>query len=246
MTKSIALGFILPAVLVSQPGTPAARPAFEVASVKLHQPAPGPFRSSSSVEAGGIDFTNVNLKGCIRQAYDIQTYRISGGPDWLAEERYDIVAKAASAVPKARLMLMLQTLLEDRFQLKLHRETKELPIYALVVAKNGPKIHAGKEEGETEIGGGAHLIDSRGMTMKALAGVLSRLSPQVDLPVFDMTGLRGVFDVTLDFEADEKSDADSGQSIFTALQEQLGLKLEPRKGPVETLVIDHAVKPADN
>jgi uncharacterized protein (TIGR03435 family) len=150
MRKSIALGLILPALLVSQSETPAAadRPAFEVASIKLHQAVPGPFRSSSSIETGGINFTNVNLKGCIRAAYGVQPNRILGGPDWLTEERYDIVAKAASAVPKAQLMLMLQTLLEDRFQLKLHRETTELPIYALVVAKNGPKIHAGEEDGE--------------------------------------------------------------------------------------------------
>jgi uncharacterized protein (TIGR03435 family) len=248
MMKGIALCLILPAVLPAQPRTTAAdRPAFEVASVKLHLPTPGPFRSSSSIEPGGINFTNVNLKGCIRAAYEVQPNRISGGPDWLAEERYDIVAKAASAVPKAQLMLMLQTLLEDRFQLRLHRESKELPIYALVAGKNGPKIHPGKEDGETEIGGGAHLIDSRAMTMKALAGVLSRFA-EVDRPVFDMTGLNGVFDITLDVEAEDKSaaDADSGQSIFTALQEQLGLKLEPRRGPVEILVIDQVVKASGN
>jgi len=232
--KKIALALILPAVIASQSQMPADRPAFEAASVKLHQPVPGPFRSSTGIEPGGINFTNVNLKGCIRAAYGVPPSRITGGADWLNEERYDIVAK--------RLMLMLQTLLEDRFQLKLHHETKELPIYALVVGKNGPKMHPGKEDGETEIGGVAHLIDSRGMTMKALAGALSRLSPQVDLPVFDMTGLPGVFDVTLDVEPDD----DSGQSIFTALQEQLGLKLEPRKGPVEILAIDHAAKPSDN
>jgi len=247
--KSLALYLCLPAAVLAQAQTNTAdRPPFEVASIKPHRPEPGPFRSSTSFETGGIHFTNVNLKGCIRAAYGVQPNRILGGPDWLTSERYDIVAKAASFVPKARLMLMLQTLLEDRFQLKLHRETKELPIYALVVAKNGAKIHAGKPDGETEIGGGAHLIDSRGMTMKALAGALSSFSPQVDLPVFDMTGLAGVFDVTFDLEMDDKSsgDADAGQSIFTALQEQLGLKLEPRKGPLEILVIEHAIKASDN
>jgi hypothetical protein len=206
MQTIVTLTLIVSSVLASQAQTPAAdRPAFEVASVKLHPPAPGPFRSSSSIEPGGIRFTNVNLKGCIQRAYGVPTNRISGGPDWTASERYDIVAKAASAAPQARLMLMLQTLLEDRFQLKFHRETIERPIYALV-------------------------------------------SPQVDLPVFDVTGLVGVFDVTLDFQMDDKStdNADGGQSIFTALQEQLGLKLEPRKGPVETLVIDHAAKASDN
>jgi uncharacterized protein (TIGR03435 family) len=239
--KSLALYLCLPAALLAQAQTNTAdRPPFEVASIKPHRPEPGPFRSSTSFETGGIHFTNVNLKGCIRAAYGVAANRISGGPDWLTEERYDIVAKAASAAPKAQLMLMLQTLLEGRFQLRLHRETKELPIYALVAAKNGPKMRPGKEDGDTEIGGSTHLIDSRGMTMTALAGFLSRLSDEVDLPVFDRTGLTGAFDITLDFEPD------SGQSIFTALQEQLGLKLEPQRGPVEILMIDHAAKPADN
>jgi uncharacterized protein (TIGR03435 family) len=240
MTKSLALYLCLPAALLAQPPDAADRPAFEVASIKPHLPDPGPLRSSSSIETGGINFTNVTLQSCIRRAYGVPPNRISGGPDWLTEERYDIVAKAAAAAPKARLMPMLQTLLEDRFQLRLHRETKELPIYALVAAKNGPKIRPGKEDGGAEMGGATHLIDSRGMTMTALAGVLPRLSQEVDRPVFDMTGLTGAFDITFDV------DTDSSQSIFTALQEQLGLKLEPRKAPVEVLIIDDAAKPSNN
>jgi uncharacterized protein (TIGR03435 family) len=240
MTKSLALYLCLPAALLAQSPDAADRPAFEVASVKPHLPDPGPFRSSSSIETGGIHFTNVTLQSCIGRAYGVPSNRLSGGPDWLTEERYDIVAKAEAAAPKARLMVMLQTLLENRFQLRLHREAKELPIYALVAAKNGPKIRPGKQDGETEMGGATHLIDSRGMTMTALAGVLPRLSQDVDRPVFDMTGLTGVFDIIFDV------DADSGQSIFTALQEQLGLKLEARKAPVEILIIDHATKPSNN
>src|SRR5690349_3137039 len=126
---------------------PAARPAFEVASVKVHIRTPGPLRAYSHVQPAGIDFNNVALKGCIRSAYGMEAYRILGGPDWTASERYDIVAKAAAAAPKDQLMLMLQTLLEDRFKLKVHRETRELPVYGLVVARNGPKLRPGKEDG---------------------------------------------------------------------------------------------------
>jgi len=224
------------------------RPAFEVASVKPHPPSPGPLRASAGIGPAGIDFTNVALKGCIRSAYGVETWRISGGPDWLASERYDIVAKAASAAPKAQLMRMLQTLLEDRFQLKVHRETQEVPVYALVVGKSGLKIHAGKENGETEVGGAGHLINSRGMTLKQLAGFLSQMTQSSGRPVLDMTGIAGVFDITLDAAPDDAAAAgdNSGPDLFTALQQQLGLKLEPRKSPLEVLVVDRAEKPAAN
>jgi uncharacterized protein (TIGR03435 family) len=143
-------------------------------------------------------------------------------------------------------MLMLQTLLEDRFQRKVHLETKELPIYALVVAKNGTKVHAIKDEGDTEIGGGdGHQFTARQVSMQVFAGALAR---QFGSPVLDMTGLTGVYDITLDYAHDDSAAADNGPgpSIFTALQEQLGLKLEPRKGPVEVLVVDRAERPSQN
>jgi uncharacterized protein (TIGR03435 family) len=238
MTKSVCICLLLSASLWAQPG-------FEVASVKLHQPGPGPLRVQTSVEPAGIHFTNVTLKACIRQAYELEPYRIFGGPDWLTSERYDITAKAAAAESRAQLMRMLQALLEERFQLKLHREIREMPVYALVVAKNGPKLHAAKVEGETEIGGAdGHRFSGKGVTMKMFAGALSRSQPW-DRPILDMTGLTGAFDISLDFARDDgaaPADSAAGPSIFAALQEQLGLKLEPRKSPMEVLVIDSAVK----
>jgi len=224
------------------------RPAFEVASVKLHRPTPGPLRASANVGPAAIHYTNVTLKSSIRSAYGFESYRMVGGPDWLTSERYDIEAKAALASPREQLMRMLQTLLEDRFHLKVHREMRELPTYALVVGKSGLKIHPGKENGETEVGGAVHLINSRGMTMKQLAAFLSQITERSGHPVLDTTGLTGVYDITLDFDPDDAkpSDDHSQPDLFAALQEQLGLKLEPRKTSLEVLVIDHAEKPSEN
>jgi uncharacterized protein (TIGR03435 family) len=255
MKRASAICSVLPALcltysIASQAQPPAAapeRPAFEVASIKVHRPTPGPFRSSREMGPAGISFTNADLNGCIRSAYGVAGYQIVGGQDGLPPDRYDILAKAAGAVPKAQLMLMLQMLLEDRFKLKVHREIKELPVYGLVVGKKGLRVHAGKEGGETEIGGASHFINSRGMTMKDLAGVLSQITQTSGRPVLDMTGLSGVFDITLDFIADDSvpGDSNSGADMFSALKE-IGLKLEPRKSPIEVVIVDHAEKPSEN
>jgi uncharacterized protein (TIGR03435 family) len=227
------------------------KPRFEVASVKLHQPTPGPFRSTKEVGPAGVTFTNVDLNSSIRSAYGVAGYQIVGGPGWLTQtgltqNRYDIVAKAAGAVPKEQLMLMLQTLLEDRFRLRVHREMKERPVFGLVVGKKGLKVHAGKEDGETEIGGTAHLIDSRGISMKGLASALTQFTLRSDRPVLDMTGLPGVFDITLDFVTDDLAARDNpGADIFAALQE-IGLQLEPRNSLIEVLSIDSAENVSGN
>jgi uncharacterized protein (TIGR03435 family) len=220
------------------------RPAFEVASIKLHPYVPGPLSVTGGVTSAGVRLTNATLKNCITKAYGVPPYLISGGPGWLASERYDIDAKAATAAPRAQLMLMLQTLLEDRFQLKVHLETKEQPIYALVVAKNGPKIHPVKDEDDMEINGNSHQFTARQVSMQEFAGALAR---QFGSPVQDMTGLKGVYDFALDL-APEGSVADDGPSpsIFAALQEQLGLRLEARKGPMEVLVVDRAERASQN
>jgi uncharacterized protein (TIGR03435 family) len=252
--KTAATYLVLPLWLVvltasraQSPTMATARPAFEVASIKLRRATPGPLSVSTGVGPAGIDYKNVTLMTCIRAAYGFQRYRILGGDDWLNSERYDILARAASAAPKTGLMLMLQMMLEDRFKLKVHRETKEIPIYALVVGKNGLKLRPGKEDGETEIGGAGHLINSRGMTMKALAGALTQITQRSGRPIQDMTGIEGVYDITLDFVSSDVADADNGPGpdIFSALQEA-GLKLEPRKSSLEVLVIDHAQRPSEN
>jgi len=146
---------------------------------------------------------------------------------------------------------MLQTLLAERFQLQVHRETKELPVYALVAAKGGPKLHKAEPGGNTDMRGENGSFVFRGTSMPQFSEDLSTLS-QVDRPVLDRTGIPGVFDFNLKFgESNDEMKraliAGDGASIFTLIQEQLGLKLEARKGPVEMLVIDHVeMAPVEN
>ncbi|HEV1287836.1 MAG TPA: TIGR03435 family protein [Bryobacteraceae bacterium] len=227
---------------------PATGPEFEVASVKPHKPQPGPLRVSTSVENGRLNFTNVTLKNCIQRAFSLRPYQISGGPGWLADDRFDVIAKAAGPADKAQVMRMLQTLLADRFKLKFHIETKEMPVYSLVVAKNGLKIKEANDDGKgTQIDGDPqHPLSARNISMAGFAGTLSRLQ-ELDRPVIDATGLKGVFNFTLDYSPGDAAPSDNaGPSIFTALTEQLGLKLEAGKGPVDILVIDHVERPSDN
>jgi uncharacterized protein (TIGR03435 family) len=222
----------------------AAAQAFELASVKANKS--GDTGSRFHVRNGTFTATNNSLQDCIRWAYGVRDYQISG-PDWLKSERYDIVAKASSPVPGGQIMLMLQTLLADRFKLTLHREQKLLPVYALVAGKNGLKLHKA-ETGGSHTNWGRSRLTAQQTSMLQFAETLSR---KMDRPVLDMTGLEGVFDFILEYTPDDDrgvaGDSVPGPSIFTAMQEQLGLKLEARKAPAEILVIDHAEKvPAEN
>ena len=193
----------------------------------------------------------------ITWAYDVHSDRLLGIPKWLDSVRYDIVANApqeSRAVRRepgqvSQLQQMTQALLAERFKLIIHRETKELAMYALVVAKSGPKVHL-TEAGEV-MGQNPFNMPGRGRLIgtQVSTGMLAKvLSDQLGRSVQDHTGLKGVFDFTLEWEPDMQSTsaegmpagpAQTGSSLFTAIQEQLGLKLEPRKGPVEVLVIDH-------
>jgi uncharacterized protein (TIGR03435 family) len=225
-------------------------PAFEVASVR--QDKAGGDRRSLIFGPGGITFTNVNLRDCIRAAYVVKDFQISAGSQ-LSNDRYDIVAKATGPASEDQLREMLQGLLADRFNLKLHRETKELSMYALVVGKNGPKLQQAAGDGAagtSQVDGG---LVFRNFSMSDLADRLSRMRGfGVDRPVLDKTSLKGAFDFTLKL-ADNNADlhnaleghGEPSYSLFTLLQ-QVGLKLEPQKGPVEILIIDHAEKPTEN
>jgi uncharacterized protein (TIGR03435 family) len=281
-------------------------PAFEVASVKPAAPITGNriqvmLRGGpGSSDPGQITYTNVTVKNVLTQAYGVKGFQISG-PGWLDSGRYDIVAKLPRGATKAEFMAMLQNLLAERFKLTLHREKKDLQMYALVVGKNGPKLKESAQEAAPKEGGPvdgpaatmgkltmgrdgfpvlpAAMAGRGGMAMtmmngnarmtangQTMAGLAEMLSGQLDLPVVDMTGLTGKYDYTLYFApeglagmrlpgglppppppgeagggmpAASAPDAQSNPNLFTALQEQLGLKLEQRKGPVELLVIDH-------
>lgn len=220
-----------------------ARTEFEVASIRPVPPSEGEKRVSMTGGPGRIDYRNVTVSALIRKAYGVRIYPPSAGPDAQSTDRYDIVAKASSPASEEQTMRMLQALLEERFKLVLHHETKELRVYALVVGKNGAKLHAVQDDGSTpEIGSAeGHQIKGHHVSMKLLAETLQRF---VGDPVLDTTGLTGLFDLNLDFTLDESLSA-TGQSVFEAVQ-QLGLKLEARKGPVEVVVIDHVEKPSGN
>jgi len=213
--------------------TAPANPAFEVASVKPS--APGGNGGGIIPGSTGLTARKATLLFCIQIAYDVQDYQVSG-PTWLSSEQYDIEAKTDTPVGQEQLRLMLQTLLAERFKLVLHREERTRSVYTLVVGKDGPKLTETKGDGPSgttaEIG---HLA-FKAASMPVLA---RRLSQQLHEPVSDLTGLRGSYDFTLDWQQD---DSVPGPSLFTAVQEQLGLKLEARKTPVEVLVIDHAEK----
>jgi uncharacterized protein (TIGR03435 family) len=193
----------------------------------------------------------------VQQAWAISGYRIYGGPSWLDSTRFNIAAKApdgAGNLTLDQMRPMLQTLLTDRFHLVLHRDTKELPLYRLVVSKNGKKFRESAASGEPQSRMGTGQITDEKASLDALA---SQLGQQLGRFVVNETGLGGDFAFHLEWTPDPGQnlggDSDTpppagadGPSIFTALQEQLGLKLESAKGPVEVLVIDNAEKPDAN
>ena len=222
----------------------------------------------------GLTAQNLSLMLLIPQAYGVGKDRITGAPDWLNSERYDIDAKVDGAAVEALKKLspdelktvrqhMLQALLADRFSLTLHRETKELAVYNLVIAKNGPKLQESKPEdkGKTSDGSAASGKQAASGGPKSVSGgggggggrsisvgPGGGSSVSFGGRVLDKTGLTGKYDYKLEYAPeDSQPDADStGPSIFTALQEQLGLKLESGKGPVEIIVIDRVERPSGN
>ncbi len=256
------------------------KPQFEVASIK---PAAPDARGTYIRNTGGgrVDIQNMPLKELITFAWRVQPYQISGGPAWMGSERFDISAKAESAPKQGEMPLMLQGLLEDRFQLVIHRETKELPIYALVLARKdgklGPNLTEAKENGCTtpdptrppsrpEPGQpparycGQQMMSMKTMTTVSVpvANIVPMLARMLGRTVIEKTGLTGKYDISLEWTPDESQTAQlppdarpapsdmPGPTIFTALQEQLGLKLESQKGPVDILVVDRAEKPTGN
>jgi len=220
--------------------------AFEVASIR---PLKGNiFRAGISI-AGDRVTVSGPLKHILTLAYNTKDYLISGGPNWANEDLYEIIAKVGGdgtpTVAQAREML--QALLADRFQLKINRGTKEVPIYALMIGKDGSKLKESEDPAKFSVNSTA------GPRSKIVASSVSmaQLSYQIgnlvrDRPVRDKTGLTGHYDVTLEFTPEgTPADVADGPSVFTAVQ-ALGLKLEPTKEIGESLVIDRAERPSEN
>jgi len=243
---SIALWFISASM---------AQSVFDAASIRSHpfgKPGEGSKAESIQVTPGGLNMRNVSLKTAIRWGYHVMDYQVSG-PDWLGYERFDIVAKAAGPAPENELRPMLQALLAERFKLALHKETKELPAYVLLVAKGGIKFHESKEEGELAL----EPPDKNHMTVNVkrlpASQFIEVLSNALRAPVINNTGLEGRYDATIDIGkymadvAPKDVPFDPIPIIVTGLQEELGLKLESKKMPLDLLIVDHAEKvPAEN
>ena len=217
--------------------------SFDVASIKPPNPN-GDRGMNMSTEGGTVRMHNATLRFCIMTAYGVQDYLIEGGPGWTNTDRYEITAKAPDLAPQGQVPRMLQTLLEERFKLMVHRETKQLPVFALTLAKNGSKLHPADPGADNFLGrrGVRGPLTGRRASMPGLAATLSTLMGR---KVLDQTGLTGVYDFTLEFAPPDASDS-TLPSLVTALQEQLGLKLEATKGPVDVVVIDHAEKPTED
>ena len=229
-------------------------PVFDAASVRLSDPNEP--AAAAEFLPGGRFRANIALRYIIERAYDMEDYQLAGDPAWVKSERYSIQAKADSPATDDQLRQMVQALLASRFGLRVHRETRDLPVYALVVGKDGPKLTAAKDAtlcgGHGCFGIGRGSLSAKGATMPWTARTLNRI---LDRPVLDRTQLSGSFDFMLHFDPSTASSPmmaavsteDSSQgSIFTAVQEQIGLKLDPRKEPIGILVIDHVERPSGN
>jgi uncharacterized protein (TIGR03435 family) len=292
----LAVAILLVAAAYGLFGQSDAHPAFQVASIKRNtsnwsEPTQHPMGVGYR-PGGRLTATNASLKLLIQFAYAVHdsphslplmASQVVGGPTWIDSPGYDIEAKPEGNTDPKRTWLMLQTLLADRFKLALHRETRELPVYALTAAKNGFKLPAPKEvscvsfppgtppryvPGKVDCGYVPLLQESTGLRMEGskvhMADLIRELALVLDRPVLDRTEFTGEFDLNLSFTPDEAlmglpgfgGPGDPGGSrietdpnlpnVFAALEEQLGLKLVPAKGPVEVLVIDHAERPTAN
>jgi uncharacterized protein (TIGR03435 family) len=234
--KLLFAGLLLAATLASAA-------TFEVASVRINQTDS---RGDRETHAGGrLDMTNVTLRMLVRFAYGVSDPQISGGPKWIDSTRFDIVAQAGHAAEGPELMEMLQPLLADRFQLKFHHETQTLPGYAITVGKSGMVAKAGDQSGHCGTSTNSGYIDAKACTMAELT---TRLASILQRPVADLTNDTGRYDFVLRWTPDnmQSGGASEGISLFAALQEHVGVKLESQKVPVDVLAIDGAELPSAN
>ena len=270
---------------------------FEAATVRPAAPrdfSGGPMGGPGTPDPGRITCAGMALKGLLMVAYDVRFDQVDAGPSWLETERYDITATLPAGATRDQIRPMLQNLLADRFKLVLRRITKEVPLFELVVTKNGSKLKpagehpaaSSKEAGPgpktdsngfpeppaglttgywTMMSNGRVRMTFRGQTVAQLAKMLGERPDLIDRPVVDKSGLTGKYDFHLEFAPGDggrrlpgqpppaaipanppESQADAPPGIFTALEEQLGLKLESRKGPLDVLVVERAEKPGSN
>ncbi|HTX34031.1 MAG TPA: TIGR03435 family protein [Bryobacteraceae bacterium] len=263
--KAAVMGALLLAAgaVLAQPAAP--RPkfdAFDVASIQPTDPAYRGGRFIRMESAHQFVARNYSVQALIAAAYSLTPRTIAGGPAWIDSDPYDIVAGAPNAVRPNHneQMAMLRKLLADRFQLAFHRERKVLPIYALTVAKGGPKLKESTAPADDPPVLINHVfpdhiaLPAHNATIDQFALMMQRAV--VDRPVADRTGLTGTYDFDLEWTPDETQFGGQGPrdipdmprkpDLFAALQQQLGLKLEASRGPVEVMIIDHVARPSAN
>ena len=245
--------------------------AFDVAELKVNKSS-DPDVSADFGKGGQLMVRNVPLKLLIAEAYHVRSEELQGAPAWTESERFDVVAKAAPTASEDDLRRMLIALLQERLKLAAHTEQKVMPVYVLIVGRNGPKNlkeSAPARPGEDRCSGAAGPVPGdrafkcEHTTMADLAGTLARgVRGYITIPVVDQTGIKGSYNFEFNFtpagrlngaggrgDSDQRSAAPigSGLSLFDALQAQLGLKLESRKIPMPVVVVDHVERtPADN
>ena len=240
--------------LHAQAAPAAAAPVFDVAAIRQTLATRGRPRIISTPFDGNFGATYATLKLLIEYAYGLPQTQVLGGPAWLNSSRFDIQAKASASfsdtlhnLPSAQGKLakqqMLRSLLASRFKLDAHPETRELPIFALVVEKNGPKLDKSDEGAPVVRGWGGHLTVEGGEN--TLSTFAAELSKRVGRIVLDKTGIKGRYSIDLDWSEDNDID-DDAPSLFTAIREQLGLRLQSQKASVPVLVIDHVELPSAN
>ena len=262
----------------AQNATPAGqRLAFEVVSIKRTDPNDTrPGADFSAMPGGRLLARNNAVLNFITNAFGVPNYTVIGGPAWMREDRYDLDARAAGEASRADVMLMLQTLLADRFQFRMHRETRDLPAYVLTVARGGAKLTRSKDGGCVERdpskpipppapgAAASPLCGNNNMNSRMKPPYMTWTAVRIDMPrvvgalanyfrrpVVDRTGLTGFYDIQIDLPplspaTSPDGGPDSGPSVFTVLQEQLGLRVEEGQGPVEVLVVDRLERPTEN
>jgi uncharacterized protein (TIGR03435 family) len=246
----------------------AAKLAFEVASVKASAPfTGGRVKLGMSLDPGRVTISGLPLKAVLAQAYEVKEQQLVA-PDWMESSRFDIVAKLPEGTTKDQIPEMLQALLADRFKMTVHKESRLMPIYALVVGKAGAKLKNSDTDGNFNM-----MMTPKGRQMTGKASLdrfAELLSKTLDRPVVNLTELKGTYDIDLTWTPDEtdtlnakmiartggamggpgeprSSDGSDAPTLFVALQETMGLKLEARKAPGEMIVVDHAEKiPIEN
>ncbi len=223
------------------------QPSFEAAAIHPDTVGAGP-GTGFDFNGASLRITNATVQYLIRSAFRVQSDQIVGGPAWLDSDRYDIDAKTGGTekISPELFRTMLQNLLADRFGLKTHRETRQMTVFVLVADKGGTRLREDTESGgnrlNTDRAAGKAVLTGTRVSMEQFSGYIGDKLSRV---VIDKTELKGVYDFTLEWDP-EQAPGETGPSMFTGLREQLGLRLESQKIPVDVLVIDSVAKPSEN